>query len=246
MSTQLELQASAGGTQFIAHTPLLQKLPAAHVFPHAPQLEGSVCVFTQVPPQGVDPSGQTHEPSTQVRPPEHKFPHAPQFAFDDISEVPHMPSVPHVPKPGRHCAEHDPFEHTGVEFVTDGQLTWHAPQLLVSKAVATSQPFTGLPSQSAVPGAQSIPQLPPVHVAVESGPNGHTRPGQLPQWSGSVSVFVHEPMQSVSVPGQAAAHEFCEHTGVAVRHRVPHAPQFNGSDTVRVSQPTVAAPSQSA
>jgi hypothetical protein len=45
------------------HTPALQRPSAPHTFPQAPQLLTSVCVFTQVPLQLVNPLGQV---ATQV------------------------------------------------------------------------------------------------------------------------------------------------------------------------------------
>ena len=71
-------QLSAIGPQFApnwahvlgvqVHTPLTQVEPDAHLLPQAPQLLGSLLVFTQVVPQSVVPLGQevTHCPPVHV------------------------------------------------------------------------------------------------------------------------------------------------------------------------------------
>jgi len=46
-----------------AQTPPLQTRPGGQIVPQAPQLEGSVCVSTQVPAQATAP-GQVHAPLT--------------------------------------------------------------------------------------------------------------------------------------------------------------------------------------
>jgi len=57
----------------------LQTLPPVHVVPQPPQLEESVVVSVQLPPQSVWPPGQVQVP-VQPLPPEHAIPHAPQLS----------------------------------------------------------------------------------------------------------------------------------------------------------------------
>jgi len=49
--TQVPLQARVGGVHPCTHIDLLHILPRAQTEPHEPQLDGSVAVFVQTPPQ---------------------------------------------------------------------------------------------------------------------------------------------------------------------------------------------------
>ena len=55
--------------------------PAAHVVPHAPQFEASLCRLTHVPLQSVRPEVQVvlQVPAEHVWPGPHDTPHAPQL-----------------------------------------------------------------------------------------------------------------------------------------------------------------------
>jgi hypothetical protein len=65
------------------HTLPTQTSPAAHVFPHAPQLFTSVVRsrHTGGVPHASSPAAQltTHEPALQISPDLQAIPHAPQF-----------------------------------------------------------------------------------------------------------------------------------------------------------------------
>jgi hypothetical protein len=68
--------------------------------------------------------------------------------------------------------------------------------------------------------------LPPAHVREELGSWGQTVV-QLPQWSGSVLVLTHVPLQLVRVP-QSSVHEPEEQTSFAAQI-LPHEPQLSWS-----------------
>jgi hypothetical protein len=62
-----------------------------HAVPHAPQLFGSVCVFTHaVPPQNVCPVPHAQLPLVHERPPLHAVPQAPQL-FESVLVLTHCP-----------------------------------------------------------------------------------------------------------------------------------------------------------
>jgi len=68
--------------QVAVHTPSEQPWPAAHAFPHAPQLALEELVSTHLPEQLVRLPEQLavwHAPATHATPAAHVFPHAPQF-----------------------------------------------------------------------------------------------------------------------------------------------------------------------
>ncbi len=121
-----------------------------------------------------------------------------------------------------------------------------APQLATAVRSA-SQPFVGLPSQSAKPRAQLTPQRPARQVAADCGPAGQAVP-QAPQWDSLVAVLTQVAPQQASEPVHPLEHDappaaIASHTGVDPLHRVAQAPQLVAS--VRsASQPFVASPSQ--
>jgi hypothetical protein len=75
--------------------PAVQFSPEGHRVPQAPQLFGSVCVFTQRVPHMIDPAAQ-HAPFVQVPPPGQTVVQAPQW-FESVFKLTHV--CPHSVKP---------------------------------------------------------------------------------------------------------------------------------------------------
>jgi hypothetical protein len=133
---------------------------AGHAFPHEPQLELSLLVFTHVPgelavaPQTC-PLEHAHVPELQVAPEAHTCPHEPQLL---VSLATHAP--PHESRPLLHM--HDPVDESQL---SPGAHAWpHEPQLAASC-------ITQLPPHKSSPDA---------HAQVPVG-TSHARPdGQVP------------------------------------------------------------------
>jgi hypothetical protein len=123
------------------------------------------------------------------------------------------------------------------------------PQLLTSAVVALSQPFLGLPSQSAKPAEHVGTQVPPVQVVVPCA-FVHAIP-QPPQLVMLVLKFASQPL--LALPSQLPKPAL--HVGtqtpvvqvvdpLAFVQALPHAPQFDTEVFVLASQPVDASPSQ--
>jgi hypothetical protein len=68
------------------HLPAWQVWPPAQALPQAPQLEASVCVLVQTPPQAVRPEAQAwHLPAWQVWPAAQTLPQAPQLLESEVA-----------------------------------------------------------------------------------------------------------------------------------------------------------------
>ena len=106
------------------HVPATQVSPAWHEWPHAPQLLGSVAVFTHEAPHIVSPAGHTQVLLTQVWPGAHTVPQLPQL-FGSVAVFTH--AVPHsVPV-------HLPVMHAPATQVSpDGHTLPQRPQLFAS------------------------------------------------------------------------------------------------------------------
>jgi hypothetical protein len=136
---------------------------------------------------------------------------------------------------------------------TVSQTLPHPPQLLVSVAVLTSQPFAGFPSQSAKPGlhaatVQALLEHPAVPFAMT-----HVWP-QAPQSFGSFWVLISQPLAglwsqseypalqdaTVQLPPVQPATPFCS------LQTWPQPPQSFTVVPVLTSQPLAGLPSQSA
>jgi hypothetical protein len=81
-----------------------------------------------------------------------------------------MPLQMHLPRPHMPCAPHAALEHRQWPelHVNDaGHALVQPPQWAVSLSTGSSQPLSGLPSQSAVPGTQYMP-MPPLDVLVDA------------------------------------------------------------------------------
>jgi hypothetical protein len=99
----------------------------------------------------------------------HIVPHTPQLlgSLKRIASQPLPAFVSQLANPGLHWPTlHAPLWHNPIAFGAVHNVS-HAPQLFASDAVATSQPFVPMPSQSSNPGEHvSMAQAPPEHVAI--------------------------------------------------------------------------------
>jgi hypothetical protein len=184
----------------------------------------------------------------------HTAPHAPHA----LGLVPRLVSQPlpawasQSAKPALQAATAQrPPTHAGAPLLTE-HTTPQAPQAVAVVRVSTSQPLSGLPSQSAKPALHAATaQRPAAHDAVALG-RLHPRP-QAPQWVALDWVSVSQPL--LSWPSQSprpiaqapTPHTPARHTGVPpeVMHALPHAPQWASLVRVSVSQPLPAVLSQS-
>ena len=239
--------------------------PATHVMGpqavrHAPQFAGSLAVLVSqpleaLPSQLAVPGAQVspHAPAVHVRvalaPPGHALPHPPQLSTLDCvsTQVAPQRAWP-TAHPDPHDDPEEPVTQTGVAPAQRFEQSPHAS----ADVRSTSQPFTGLASQSAVPAAQVMPHTPPAHTAVDDAPDGHARP-HAPQLAVLVRMFTSHPLpgfpsQSAKPALQPERQRPPTHATTALGpalHAAAHAPQFVTLDSVLVSQPFVALPSQS-
>jgi hypothetical protein len=92
-----------------------------------------------------DPAGQPAVPLTML----HMFPQPPQFCVVFVFVSQPLRTLPQFAKPALHIAiPQTPAVQLAVSF-TAGQMTPQAPHEAGLLSVSTSQPFDGLPSQSA-------------------------------------------------------------------------------------------------
>jgi hypothetical protein len=119
-----------------AHMPLQQLCPGVQRVPHAPQLFTSVCVFAQVPPQGIvpDTQGSVHVPIEQLCPAVQRVPHMPQL-FTSVCMFTHA-SAQLVKGMGQ-VKPHMPMVQVAVPFVGAVQARPHMPQFAVLVFVLT-------------------------------------------------------------------------------------------------------------
>jgi hypothetical protein len=194
-----------------------------------------------------------HAPRLQVAvalAPLHTAPHAPQFAVDVLvfvsqplfllpSQSAKLPVQTGVQTPATQLVV--PFA-----FV---QAMPQPPQLLMSVVVGVSQPFFGLPSQSAKPALQVGTQTPAVH-AVEPCAFEQAMP-QPPQLLIFDAKTASQPLTALPsqlpVPAlQVGLHAPAEHVvePFGFTHCVVHAPQLLTFVLVLVSHPFATLPSQ--
>jgi hypothetical protein len=207
----LPSQSAKPGLQVpIAHVPAAQLALAfgnEHVMPHPPQSFTSLPrVAVSQPSAGLplqSPQPLAHAPTTHA-PAEHAFTvtcgsaHAPAQLPQWLTSVCSFTQLPEqLVSPAPHVVVHVPLEHT----VPPGHTLPHEPQLPLFARTLISQPFAGLPSQSAKPGLQvPIAHVPAAHVALAFG-NEHVMP-QPPQLLASLArVAVSQP--SAALPLQS-------------------------------------------
>jgi hypothetical protein len=143
-----------------------------------------------------------------------------------------------------------------VSNIGSAQALPHPPQLAELAKVSVSQPSSAAGAAGVVqlplPSTQVDVQSPALHTAAAT-PCPEQARVQDPQWAGSVSVFVSQPL--VGSPSQSAqpmshaatVHAACAQPAVpcATVHAVAHDPQCCGSPLTSCSQPLVGSPSQS-
>ncbi len=236
-----------------------QSRPDGHTVPHAPQLEGSFEVTTQVVPQRVCPGGHgaPHRPRAQTSLAEQVVPQRPQLALlvcaftsHPLAAVPSQLAKPALQDPTAQA----PAMQVEVLLGPAVHVAPHAPQWVALVRVSTSQPLAAMPSQSAKPGTQVNPHRLAVHVGEALGTGGHAV-SHAPQWVGSSRSSVSQPFaafpsQSPKPPEHTlTTHAPARHAGSALSsagQRMPQAPHSATSVWRLTSQPLVAAPSQSA
>jgi hypothetical protein len=125
------------------------------------------------------------------------------------------------------------------------------PQVAASARFA-SHPFADEPSQSAKPGAQSIPQVMAVHEALAFAAVGHVVP-HAPQFVGSIARSVSHPFAALlSQSANPVAHDEIVHVPEAhasvawfPTHALSQRPQFIASSARDASHPSMMFPLQS-
>ena len=158
------------------------------MWPHEPQLRGSVATFAHDPGHDTVFAGHWQIPLPHAMPLAQSNPHAPQLAVS-LARFTHAP--PHGTCPLGHT--HAPLLH-----VPPVQLRPHSPQLFGSESTLTHPPahsawpvahgFTHVPELQVKPWGQSWPQVPQLCVSIERfthSPFGHITPGfgqlQIPE-----------------------------------------------------------------
>ncbi len=141
-----------------AHDP-----PEAHTALHIPQLRRSVWRLVQTLPQRVCPVGHWHRPLTQVWPVGHAASQAPQWAPSVLGST---QAVPHMTRGDEQGA----LVHVvPLQTLPAAHTTPQPPQLVGLVKPTTSQPLSGLRSQSPEPAAQVKAHAPAVQVVVLLG-----------------------------------------------------------------------------
>jgi hypothetical protein len=221
----------------IAHAPAAQvaaALAKLHARPHVPQWAALVRVsasqpLAALPSQLAKPVAHAviaqapavHAPvplaGLQARP------HAPQWVV--VSRVASQPlaALPsQSPRPAAQATPQAPALHAAVPPVVAAQARPHVPQWVVDVRVSVSQPLAALPSQSARPVMQALPQTPAVQVATPPDEEAQLVP-QAPQWPGSLWRLWQSPSQHVSpAPQGTVAEQPTVHVPPRQRRPAPH------------------------
>ena len=192
------------------HAPWLQTSPAGHVFPHAPQFDGSDVVSTQTPPHATRPDGHAQVPFAHRNPGPQLRPHPPQLRAS-VASTTHPP--PHAVVP----AEQPPDVHAPL---------WH-----------TSPSAQPIPQAPQLPGSTDVSAQSPPHAVWFAG-HAHDPAEQIwsplhavlqpPQCETSDVTSRHPPSHALRPEPQAAAHVPLLQSAVAPPHDRPQAPQFAG------------------
>lgn len=210
---------------------------------------------------------EVQSPAAQVAPPvtptfEQARPHPPQCAVVDWRFTSQPSSTegaegwPQLPHPAVQVESHAPAVQRRVAVLVDEQARPHAPQLATSAPPFSSQPSSAAGGagwlQSSQGAEQSGAHSPPEHARVPTLAVEQLRP-QAPQLSGSNWTFFSQPSSAAGAAGVEQSAHPVEHVGAhcpAEHHRAavlveeqtrPHAPQFDGSASTAISQPSSAA-----
>lgn len=159
-STHWLLHSATFGGQVTSHAPLTQvEVPpeaAEQTLPQTPQFALSAFRSTQAVPQGERPCAQAmvQFPPAHAGLPlpavggGHALQPAPQCCGSTVVSKQVVPA-PQVENPGEQPTPQAPPAQVGKPFGVPGQTVVQVPQWLGSVVVPVSQPFAGLPSQSA-------------------------------------------------------------------------------------------------
>jgi hypothetical protein len=150
------------------HEPPVQRSPAPHVTPHAPQFLLSVLVFTHFPEQLVCSMGHapTQTPSLQLAPvPTHAVVQLPQCArsFDRS-----LQESPHAARPPVHVNPQLPALQSGEPPLGAVQTCEHSPQFELSLFGSTHDP-----PQFVFPAEHTVMQWPALHTSVLAHDTSH-------------------------------------------------------------------------
>ena len=126
--------------------------------------------------------------------PLHSFPHWPQLSMS-MFVLTHTPS--HEAKPGRHCKSQLPSVQVAVPFGRAMHAALQSPQWSMSVCGLTQT------SPQRVYGAGQVKSHSPCMQAGAPFAGGVQLLPQSPQFAVSLAVFVHDPLQFVSVPLQS-------------------------------------------
>ena len=248
----------------IEHEPLEHDgvpLAPLHTFPHEPQFDVFVPVFTSQPftaliSQSANPALHAMAQLPALHEgvpfePLHALPHDPQFDALVLvfTSQPLAALMSQSAKPALHAMAHTLFEQEGVPFELL-QIVPQEPQFTALVLVFTSQPFAALMSQLAKPALHAMAHVPLEHEGVPFVPL-QTVP-QAPQWVAFVFLFTSQPVcallsQSAKPALQAMAHTLFKHEGVPFvpLHTPPQPPQWVASAVRSASHPLAGSRSQS-
>jgi hypothetical protein len=178
-------------------SPSRQRSVAAHVRPHAPQLEASYRTSTQRPPQSRSGATQPQAPLVHSSRGPHATPSeqvadAPQYS---ASEPGSMQRPPQRYSPAGHASMHRPARQNSPPVQGPTPPVQSAPRPQCSRSESGSMQR---PKHRSKPGSQSPTHRPPTQYSVVS----HTAPplhvsGDAPQWSRSVEGSTQDPSQFV-------------------------------------------------
>lgn len=146
-------------------------VPPPHVVPHAPQLAGSLRVFTQPAPQSVRPGRHSHTPPAQASSSAQVVPQSPQ-RVGSFAKSKHS-----APAPGHACVPaaqvHAPETQTSVppqrtpqppQLSGSALGSRHLPPHAMSPAIGHTQP----PEMHIVPAGQLLPHAPQFRASLET------------------------------------------------------------------------------
>ncbi len=198
--------AHTGRHALITHEATVPGRDVVQTALHAPQFIKLVRVSTSqplalFPSQSAKPvaHSDTHAPvrheATELGAAVQRVPHAPQL-LASVASVASQPLVAlesQLPKPDSQASEHIPMAQRAVALAPVAQRVPHAPQLVTSVAIASSQPLALLPSQLPKPAAQPSVHVPDVHCALALGALMQ-RVAHVPQNSGLRAVSASHPL----------------------------------------------------
>jgi hypothetical protein len=205
-----------------------------------------IALPSQLPRPALHVNPQTDAAHVAVAPmtAPHDRPHIPQLVgLERVSTSQPSDALPlQSAKPAMQVNPHAPVVHVAVALAGAMHARPHIPQFATATRVSTSQPFAGLPSQSAKPVLHRNEQTAALQTGDALARAGHAAP-HPPQCEALVRTLDSQPLAALpsqlSKPAsQTNPHADAVHVGVAFMgsaHARPHAPQCSGFD-VRLTQ----------